>query len=57
MRKALKRVASGVPDALWLMGLTAIAAGIGLIYLPAGVIAAGLSACFVGYAMAGGDSE
>lgn len=54
IRNAFKAAASGAPDALWFAGLTAIAVGIGLIYLPAGIISAGLASCFVGYAMAGG---
>lgn len=42
------------PDLFWILGLLLIAVGVGMIYLPAGVIAAGLGACFVGYAA--GDS-
>lgn len=45
-----------VPDFLWILGLAAIAFGVGMIALPAGVIAGGVALCFAGYASAG-DSE
>jgi hypothetical protein len=44
-----------MPDAFWIVGLSLVALGIGMIFLPAGVIAAGIGACFVGWVM--GDSE
>lgn len=43
-------------DGLWIVGLGLVAFGVGMISAPAGVIAAGLASCFVGYALAG-DSE
>lgn len=57
MRKYLQNVATAalavvrivLPDVLWLVGLGAIAYGIGLYSVPAGVIAGGLGACFLGF--------
>ena len=46
---------TAMPDAFWIVGLALVAFGIGMIYLPAGVIAAGAGACFVGYVV--GDAE
>jgi hypothetical protein len=38
------------------IGLGTVAYGVGMIFLPAGVIVAGVSLCFIGYAL-GGDPK
>ena len=47
-----RQARKATPDALWFIGLALVAYGIGMIFLPAGVIAAGLGLCFVGYVVA-----
>lgn len=37
------------PDALWFVGLALIAYGVSMVFLPAGVITAGIGLCFIGY--------
>lgn len=40
-----------IPDVFWLTGLAAVAFGIGLVFMPAGIIAAGLGLCFTGWVL------
>lgn len=51
-----KFLASALPVLLEILGLAAIAVGIGLVYLPAGIVAAGVALAFLGYTL-GGESE
>lgn len=53
-RKTIDGARRAAPDTLWLFGLALVAYGIGLVFLPAGIIAGGLALCFAGYAL-GGD--
>lgn len=48
-------IVAHTPDLLWTAGLALVAVGVGLIYVPAGLIVGGLALCFTGYAAAGGD--
>jgi len=45
-----------LPDACWLLGFVAVAFGVGMVSVAAGVIVAGLLLCLVGFVLgAGGD--
>jgi hypothetical protein len=50
----LRGARARTPEGFEIVGLSAIAFGVGMIYLPAGIIAAGIALCFLGYAT-GGD--
>ena len=60
MKRALDRLAAALPTALLLAGAGTAAVGIGLIYLPAGVIAAGVLSIAAGVLLirggGGGDA-
>lgn len=45
----LKRLRGGLPPLFQLVGLAAVAVGLGLIFLPAGVIAGGIGLFVVGW--------
>lgn len=45
----MARLRSPISTALEVVGLASVAVGLGLVYLPAGIIAAGLGLCMVGY--------
>lgn len=45
----MARLRSPISTALEVVGLASVAVGIGLFSIPAGIIAAGLSLCMVGY--------
>ena len=45
----MARFRSPVSTVLEVVGLASVAVGIGLIFLPAGIIAAGIGLCMVGY--------
>ncbi len=47
----LRRLRGGLPPLLQLAGLAAIAVGLGLVWLPAGVIAAGAGLFLVGFVL------
>lgn len=51
----LAGAAARMPTAFEVAGLSAIAVGIGMIYVPAGVITAGVALSLIGYALDGGD--
>lgn len=48
---------ANLPDILWLVGLFLVAFGVGMVTVPAGVIAGGVGLCFVGYASAEPDGS
>jgi hypothetical protein len=48
------KVTARAPEWIEVVGLGTVAFGVGMIFLPAGVIVAGMSLCFVGYSV-GGD--
>lgn len=53
--KAALKVGAFASEILEILGLAAIAFGISLFSIPAGIIAAGLAAVFLGYVIGGED--
>lgn len=54
LRKAGATAAAWVPDALMIGGATAVSCGLGLVYLPAGIVVGGVFALVAGWLLARG---
>ncbi len=57
MRRLLEALAASVPTVLVILGAAAVAVGVGMIYLPAGVIAGGLLTAAAGVVLIRGGGD
>lgn len=57
LRKLAKALGTAMPTVLVLLGAAAVAVGVGMIYLPAGVIAGGVLSALAGYVLIRGGGD
>lgn len=57
MKKLLKTMSDMLPTALLVLGAVAVSCGVGLIYVPAGIITAGMAAIIAGVLLVKGGGD